>query len=179
MAVSAAHKARRALARNKKVVPFFFKSNICFYTGLELAKCRKEAETGTWKRIHKTLEHLLPQASIKEAGTGHYPMFFRVINEVPCAQFMNVLVGNAPLKVKFALKAHLAKFTVFPKMSIDNKIEAYTAVARAFLEGFKVHGQYPWQFKTCRNAERRKEMRMAYMSLLTAEEIALGAFVKG
>ena len=140
----------------------------CFYTG-------EEVEVGT----SATVEHLV---SIKYLNLKNGKF-----NLVPCHKRINGAVGNAPLAVKFAIRDALKKLVILPRTNQQKRIKIYANAAKAFMRTYRVHGQFPWQWKNhifkegvperIRNL-RRQRMKDAYMNLLTEEEIKLGAYVK-
>lgn len=149
---------------------------ICFYTGKALKKFKSQ-EARNKHAWHLTKEHLLSKALYKNQKGR-----LRVLSLVPCAFFVNSLIGNAPLKVKFALKEHLASIVVFP---LDYGLtDIYTQIIETFLAQYSKYGTKCWMWKGYNGSKnenlsiaalnrRRQRLKDMYTSLLTSEERAL------
>ncbi len=145
-------------------------NGVCFYTGEKLDE-----------QSH-SLEHLIPTSTAKKRFN-----FNLDFNLVVCEKRINGAVGNAPIKVKFALKQHLASIEVFPNLPQHARFKIYLRLAVLFLGQYKVHNYYPWLWNGAvfpkdmpksKQNQRRMRIRNAYMELVTDEEIQLGAYVK-
>lgn len=144
----------------------------CFYTGLSL-----DAET-------RSVEHLVPQNVLRKVKmpTNNWKW-----NIVGAHRQINYKAGDAPLAVKFAMKKFLSEIIIFPGMSPEKQIESYMFAATAFINLYRIDDVLPWRFKTktfkkCVSKSDQKNIRaklqIAYMELLTKEEIELGAYIK-
>lgn len=135
----------------------------CFYTGLKCAK-RKGP-------LAATVEHLLAQHHV-DLGVDQ----LNNLNVVTAHRFINGCVGNAPLKVKFALKAYLADIIPIPGMNNKKIKKLYTQLTVDFLKSFKPDGKgwhYPWQWFEQEDPRRKRVLKERWMHLLTDEEKVL------
>lgn len=139
----------------------------CFYTGMALDFKGGWSEDPVRQALKRSIEHLIPQSYTNVAN--YIPG-----NIVPSSMFMNVIVGSAPIKVKFNLRGYLRDDSkVVTVASEAEKIAVYRAFSKSFLDSYRIYNQYPWFWNTCRDDGRRMEMMYAYIDLLTEEEILL------
>lgn len=140
----------------------------CFYSGLQLIRLHsRTVQDDAPKAIRYSREHLLPKTLMRKRkveADGH---------TVPASTLINSLVGIAPIRVKFALKDHLRNmdFEALSDITLRQKIE--TAV-KDFLNQYKVHELYPWEWaggkQKSHTKAQRKEIYSALLTLLTDEE---------
>lgn len=161
----------------KKAVGYFESKDLrCFYTGLPLITC-----VNNHHPLTASLEHLVPVCSIF-LDQHNMP-----INIVPAATLFNSLVGNAPLSVKFGLKAFLETFTVHPALDEMSVVAIYKKAVQKYLNQFKRHGQFFWSWSNYQGKKnesetthlfKKLELYKRYLALLTEEELAIGAYIK-
>lgn len=162
----------------------------CFYTGEELSaygtqQYQKES-------YYLTYEHLVPKSRANGANFSqhsplpNFPRRTTCVNKVYAASKINNIVGEAPLKVKFALKKYLSGITILPHPDIKVRMRAWSKLSKSFMRRYKVCGVWPWHWSKHRYSkgdiqshtpeklnERREKARKHYMDLLTLEEIQL------
>lgn len=146
----------------------------CFYSGIKL-RTGAEDKLG----LKASVEHLIPTSTKKYLHMSG--------NKVPSATVINQMIGNAPLKVKYALKDFFKVFTFHPAMSDKAIIDMMKHVLSIFLTEYQLHGMYVWSWheytgkknvSDTKKLERRRELYAAYLLLLTEEEMAIGAYKK-
>lgn len=83
---------------------------------------------------------------------------------------INNLIGNAPIKVKFALKAYFED--IHPPTLVDSYLGPFLkAEVRKFLKQYKIHGTYPWTWDHGKLTKKeRREVYNSLFDLLTEEE---------
>lgn len=160
---------------NKKVHRRF--DYVCFYTGIQCAR------PGQKEGLQATVEHILPQSSVKFFNLVHPELSeeerlaiwqLSYFNKVTAASFMNVIVGNAPLKIKYGLKDYLATLT--PPNASNQIIKMfYKHRTIEYLHQYKIpsahNTPYPWFWKSIQNNDiLRMKLFEKYVNLLTNEE---------
>src|SRR5688500_12407795 len=103
----------------------------CFYSNIELDTSDLFSVNGF------TIEHLLPVALFRNRK-NEIPG-----NLVPAGRLLNCIIGNAPLKVKYAIREHLAKLHFF-KLTAIEITHIHAKATLAFLDQYKINGLYPW-----------------------------------
>lgn len=168
-------------------------SKRCFYTGEELMhygrKCYQK------KSYFLTAEHLLPKSKTRGITFNTYtplsnysPRKFS-INKVPAAAVINRIVGDSPLKVKFALKEYLSKVNISSDLSIEIRMKKWSKLSKSFMRKYKINGIYPWDWNRHHFSKKDKSQyskeelsiqreitRSYYINLLTLEEKQLFRF---
>jgi hypothetical protein len=107
----------------------------CFYTDLDCLFPIKNSVLAL-PPLRATIEHLNPRSKGGAAGSA---------NQVLAANFINSLVGNAPVEIKLALRDHLADQ---PRLGNENAlIASLKSATLAFLSPYKFSGTntYLWQ----------------------------------
>lgn len=168
----------------------------CFYTGL---KVKKKGKKGTHKA---SVEHLISLSIFdnkkfnrlkkKKPELINIIHQFRRDNSVASTTWINSMIGNAPLIVKYDLRNHLQNIIVPQGSSLKQERTIYSDTALKFLRSYCPEGKhwnYPWQWQTQNsrngstptdtnypfksryyNAKRQNILKQIYMDLLTKEE---------
>lgn len=135
----------------------------CFYTGLPLLRLN-ESMTRNSQPLAYSTEHLLSKTMIRKRK------LLVDNNTVPASALVNSIVGNAPLKVKYALKAHFAGLRP-PSLQVEYLIPFLKVEAMGFLSRYKIHKRYPWEWSNKGLTKKhRKEVYNALLALLSDEE---------
>ncbi len=140
----------------------------CFYSGLELIRLHSPTVQGDApKAIRYSCEHLLPKTLMRKRKVQ------ATRNTVPASTLINSLIGAAPIRVKFALKEHL-KNNEFESLSNVPLREKMETTVKDFLNQYKVHELFPWEWaggkQKAHTKAQRKEIYRALLDLLTEEE---------
>lgn len=178
--------SKRHAKKYRGIARIHLRSNhTCFYTGLE---CRLKGKKDTH---FASIEHLLSIASfsgqsrdrmyqrnIHKRRIGDMLSKFNKQNLVTATRWMNCVVGDAPLTVKYALRDHLHSIILLPGLTLGQERKLYTRLAIKFLKTYcpKDTGwNYPWNwhadnFIDERAVRKRKILKEMFMELLTDEE---------
>ena len=152
----------------KKRERFYAKHNhTCFYTGV---KC---SQIGVHKR---TIEHLISTKVSTLWGLTHSENLFQSLNKVVALKYINERVGNAPLSVKYGLKAYLQGFdvTAYSQSSKPKFVRKfYIEQTDKFLNSFKLEKRFPWRIGNTTPNALSSLLRVEQHLLLTQEEKAL------
>lgn len=159
----------------------------CFYTGEELSAYG--AKSYQKKSYYLTFEHLVPKSKANGANFNqhsplpNYPRRTLCNNKVYAASKINNIVGDSPLKVKFALKKYLSEITILPHPDITVRMRIWAKLSKSFMCRYKVCGIWPWSWNKhqfsksdkriyTRNERDiyREKARKRYLKLLTLEE---------
>lgn len=114
----------------------------CWYTGEE---CIITTSSIAWAA---TREHIISQA---------YGWTGRKRNTAIAANFVNNLLGCAPLHVKMHVKNELSKISCFPTLDGEQKQKIYRRVINGVLKQYKVCGVFPWD-----TSKGNEKVKMAY-----------------
>lgn len=101
----------------------------CWYTDEE---CIVTNSNIAWQA---TREHIIPQA---------YGWNGQNRNTVVAANFVNNLLGCAPIHVKMHIKHGLSKISCFPTLSKEQKREIYERIITSILKQYRVCNKLPW-----------------------------------
>lgn len=101
----------------------------CWYTGEE---CDITVLNVPWAA---TREHIIPQA---------YGWTGRNKNTAIAANFVNNMLGCAPIHVKMRVKSELNKISCFPTLSGEQKEGIYKRIIKNVLNQYKVSNSMPW-----------------------------------
>lgn len=126
----------------------------CWYTGEE---CIISTSRSTWSA---TREHIIPQA---------YGWTGRRKNTAIAANFVNNLLGCAPIHVKMHVKRELSKISCLPTLNGKQKKKIYERIVKNILDQYKVFDSLPWNSparcksnKSDHNNAKLSIIRMAY-----------------
>lgn len=174
----------------------------CFYTGLEVKK------KGKCNTHIASIEHLLSISMFSRQQVNKLkrqaPELKEMINQfnrtntVAATRWINGIIGDAPLVVKYALRDHLRSFTIFPGLTLKQERTIYSNLTKKFLKSYCPDGKkwnYPWGWKNQKensggqhtnvklkgfkpksvvdeyyNDERAAVLKKIFMDLLTDEE---------
>lgn len=114
----------------------------CWYTGEE---CIITTSPIDWAA---TREHIIPQA---------YGWNGENRNTAIAANFVNNLLGCAPIHVKMHVKNDLSKISCFPTLNGEQKKRIYTRVINNVLKQYRVCGVFPWD-----TSKGNEKVKMAY-----------------
>jgi len=158
--------------RHKRISISHLRKNLprkCFYTGLPLTKNKKHKPDP----LGFSLEHLISKVLDKER---QLPLDKNI---VPCCRLINSMIGDAPLKVKFALKEHFKTVIFMPNMPKSLLIKTINNLTCIFLKNYKYKNYYPWEWNNLKNNNNKRIMvYKAYLDLLTVEELNSGYYKK-
>lgn len=101
----------------------------CWYTDEE---CIVTNSNTAWQA---TREHIIPQA---------YGWNGQNRNTAIAANFVNNLLGCAPIHVKMHIKRELSKIFCFPTLSKEQKREIYERIITGILKQYRVCKKLPW-----------------------------------
>jgi len=101
--------------------------NICWFSGLKMARSKR------------TIEHLVSKRILRGHGKYNYKW-----NVVPADKTINALIGNAPLKVKFALREVLHGLIMHPALDLEKQRLTCVSTTKAWLETFRIGTNLPW-----------------------------------
>lgn len=96
-----------------------------------------------------TREHIIPQA---------YGWDGKNRNTAIAANFVNNLLGCAPIHVKMHVKNELSKISCFPTLNGGQKKEIYRRVITGILEQYRVCGSLPWDNPSKVNSGKSNSM---------------------
>lgn len=116
----------------------------CWYTDED---CHITVLQDDWRA---TREHIIPQA---------YGWNGKQRNTAIAANFVNNLLGCAPIHVKMHVKNELSKISCFPTLNGEQKKQIYRRVITGVLEQYRVCGSLPWD-----NPSRVNSGKSAYMN---------------
>lgn len=156
----------------------------CFFTGMTCNRNRTSANKGKDILFSATLEHIIPYHLIKNKSR---------INEVVAINFMNTLVDDLPIRIKYEIKAVCATIDILPGMSNHKVIQTYKHIVKCVKDQYKnsqCGDLYPWDFlraikilqrkkgktKQCMTGFTRQNQGMLkhlLMNILTEEEKVL------
>ena len=155
---------------------FRSKDLTCFYSGVKL-----HTDVPAKDQLRLTVEHLIPTCNSAQ-GNHHIRH-----NMVPAAGFINTMIGNAPLAIKFGLKKHLSGLAFHPSLNDAELVKTIKACAKIYLDQFYLHKHHFWSWRAfqgkgneCAKVKTRKQRELyeAYYKLLLPEEIQVGAYTK-
>lgn len=116
----------------------------CWYTDED---CHITILQDDWRA---TREHIIPQA---------YGWNGKNRNTAIAANFVNNLLGCAPIHVKMHVKNELSKISCFPTLNGEQKKQVYRRVITGILEQYRVCGSLPWD-----NPDRHNSKKSTYMA---------------
>lgn len=124
--------------------------SICWYTGEE---CIITTSPIDWAA---TREHIISQA---------YGWNGKNRNTTIAANFVNNLLGCAPIHVKMHVKNDLSKISCFPTLNGEQKKRIYTRVINNVLKQYRVCGVFPWD-----TSKGNEKVKMAYERHMTIQQ---------
>lgn len=137
-------------------------STYCFYTGVKMAK------KGFAKR---SIEHLLNRSYARQHST--YSDLMYKVPKVVCCTFVNELVGNAPLIVKYAIRDAFKSVTLFNVSDQSNFNRTVHSIVKRVFSNFniKIDNVKPWDYRQkTLSAEKRENLKIHLKRLLSEEE---------
>ena len=124
-----------------------YQSAKCFYTGEE---CIISERRQHWEVSE---EHLIPQIVGGKRGNG---------NNVVAANWVNNILGGAPVHVKANVKMILDGIICHPKLTLPQRKTVYELVIKQILDRYKVHGRFPWNDPPKKNMEKARRINKVY-----------------
>lgn len=133
----------------------------CFYTGMRM---KFRVEHGN--PMMATTEHLVSSSYHKKMERGIEK------NLVLACAFINTLVGNAPLRVKYQIRETIRNLNVLPILTEEQLIAMYSKIAQDILKSYRIEGinVLPWNWNACRDRKYREKLKARFYEILTDEE---------
>lgn len=119
----------------------------CWYTGEE---CTISISRGPWSA---TREHIIPQV---------YGWNGKQRNTTIAANFVNNLLGCAPIHVKMHVRRELSKISCLPTLNGKQKKKIYKQVINNVLNQYRVCGSLPWETPKKAKSAKASIIKMAY-----------------
>lgn len=119
----------------------------CFYTGEE---CVISTNPKKWK---VTEEHLIPQVTGGKRENG---------NNVVAANWVNNILGGAPLHVKVDVMQALNKISCHPILTLRQRSKVYKVVINQVLDRYKVYRRLPWNEPSKKNSKEARTINKVY-----------------